>query len=1153
MSFWDNNKDSIKAAGLATAKGIGRGTKALGKGGYQMYKNRNGSSGGTNPNPNGADQPDGEQQGGVPYNGPPLQKPTVEQLKTLPPPPQRNVGAFPPGQGNYPTPSNQPQYNTNQQQQQYQQPQQQYQQQPQQQQPQQQQYQQQPQQQFSQQPQQFQPQQPQQPQQQQQQFQQPPQQQFQPQQPQQQQFQQQQAPQYQPPQQQFQQPQYQPPQQPQTQAPPQFPQQIQPPQQQQGYGQTPQAQAQPAQQQQPQQSFQDQLQNTLSSAITKGVSNGVQQAAHQAVQQTLHPNGSQNSQNSSQSQLQQPQQFQEQQQQQPQQFQQQQLPQFQQQFAPQQPQQQQFPSQQPQQQQQFQQQFPPQTQPDRSLPPPPPRTNVAPVATPFPPAGTVSNDSITYDSPYHNPNTVPQYGQPAQFQQNDPVPTYSAQQQYPAQDQPLETTESETRPKYNFGVRVESNEEEVVKPKVPLPDPTSFAPPPVHKNRGSAEHTPVPVTPKYPAFSSSSKVQPPVATYTPTSDQASDTSATESEVSTGPAKSNFLNIDLSKVGPPPPKIYRAPGSEVIPKKPLPPRTGPSAVPAPLPPRSTIAGEVPTPAAVPAPTPAPTPAPVSETKPLTSFLPPPQIYRGPGEQLLVKESKPNRDTHKGPPPKPKKLSAKEEEEEESPPAPAPIRPTHEDEVSHEPAIAITTTKKAPPPKPVKKSSLTDREIPPPPYAVEDHPKPVTRTNSSQQPNFASQIAARFAETSIADEPSEIKPKKAAPPPVKKKPIQEAAEEEIVDFRSVLNKQLRHGNVGGPKPFTPKPKPEIHHKPVEEAPILIPKAKPEIAHKPKPEVKAKPEIGHKPKPAIPVKHKPEIPVKATTPETIPVPPPPRNYVRSPAAVPPIAALIEAPVQTGPPNLNLELHTGWFANLSGPLTLPKDLTGLNYSTSLQSSSSGSVTNYERGVSLRLKDLSILKYKIKWASNNVNNATVEITQYDPSPITTKIPSRGGLLTYHQKYGEYIAGWCEHHYGQQVGSGECWDLAKDALLKGCGKHAFVSTYYHHGYPILEIEGVNGSVALALGTSQLDEVRRGDILQFKSCKFFNAALGRTQHVGAPDHTSVVLGNTDGKIKVAEQNVNGVRTVMDGEYILKDLVEGKLTVYRPIDAEWAGDF
>lgn len=177
-----------------------------------------------------------------------------------------------------------------------------------------------------------------------------------------------------------------------------------------------------------------------------------------------------------------------------------------------------------------------------------------------------------------------------------------------------------------------------------------------------------------------------------------------------------------------------------------------------------------------------------------------------------------------------------------------------------------------------------------------------------------------------------------------------------------------------------------------------------------------------------------------------------------------------------------------------------------------------------------------------------MEVAKYVPSPLSNNPLMKSQLVEYHNQFGEYVASWCEHRFGQQVGRGECWDLAHDALLKGCGKHAFVSTYTHHGFPILQVEGSSVGV-IPIGETA-DEIRRGDILQFYTAKFVNKETGAYKTVGEPDHTSVVLENTGDKIIVAEQNVNGMRTVCKGDYTVREIVEGKLIAYRPVPTAWS---
>lgn len=272
--------------------------------------------------------------------------------------------------------------------------------------------------------------------------------------------------------------------------------------------------------------------------------------------------------------------------------------------------------------------------------------------------------------------------------------------------------------------------------------------------------------------------------------------------------------------------------------------------------------------------------------------------------------------------------------------------------------------------------------------------------------------------------------------------------------------------------------------------------------------------------------------------PPPPPARNYRREPKEIP----------VSGPPSLDLDLASGWFMNTEGPLELPSSLLCRNYTSSYTMSLLGGVTQLTRTVTVRLPDLAIIQYDIKWTNNDASSALVTIPRFVPSPFSKPITS-DELVQSSIQYGEHIAAWTEHNMGNKVATGECWDVAQKALQKGCGNHAFVSTYYHHGYPLVTATGSLSGPAYS-PLAPLDEVRRGDILQFKSCTFSNGT--RTQTVGAPDHTSIVLQVSSGVLHVGEQNVNGVRHVVKGQYVLGDLKSGTLVVYRAMPRAWGGD-
>ncbi|GEQ66786.1 hypothetical protein JCM33374_g449 [Metschnikowia sp. JCM 33374] len=267
--------------------------------------------------------------------------------------------------------------------------------------------------------------------------------------------------------------------------------------------------------------------------------------------------------------------------------------------------------------------------------------------------------------------------------------------------------------------------------------------------------------------------------------------------------------------------------------------------------------------------------------------------------------------------------------------------------------------------------------------------------------------------------------------------------------------------------------------------------------------------------------------------PPPPPTRNYSRVPAQ--------ELPTARSKPDLDLELSTGWFANVTSPLVLPDALSGLNYSTTYQTSTrtfpGGTIHESMRSIDVRFKDLSRAIYNIKWSNENFSGAGVELVKFVPSPIENNAPTKKELMEYSEKFGNYVASWCLHREGQKVGTGECWDLARDALAKGCGKHAFVSQYYHHGYPVLELAGTSSGASVSRGPE--DEIRVGDILQFKSAILHYKDTGVTQSVGSPDHTAVVYEKERDVVRVLEQNVQGVKIVRKGEYILGNMTSGSV--------------
>lgn len=121
------------------------------------------------------------------------------------------------------------------------------------------------------------------------------------------------------------------------------------------------------------------------------------------------------------------------------------------------------------------------------------------------------------------------------------------------------------------------------------------------------------------------------------------------------------------------------------------------------------------------------------------------------------------------------------------------------------------------------------------------------------------------------------------------------------------------------------------------------------------------------------------------------------------------------------------------------------------------------------------------------------------------------------------ILAFAEARLGTQVGNGECWTLAAEAL-KAAGAEP----------PLQYVFGREVSTS---------DVRPGMVLQFESARF--EGPGYYQVYGAPNHTAIVASVRGSTVQILHQNVNGDRTVQYGELKLGDLVSGTLTVYQPL--------
>lgn len=148
---------------------------------------------------------------------------------------------------------------------------------------------------------------------------------------------------------------------------------------------------------------------------------------------------------------------------------------------------------------------------------------------------------------------------------------------------------------------------------------------------------------------------------------------------------------------------------------------------------------------------------------------------------------------------------------------------------------------------------------------------------------------------------------------------------------------------------------------------------------------------------------------------------------------------------------------------------------------------------------------------------------------------------------------------GHQVGDGECWTLAHDALVAIASKSSsrgqepcMPSQSYTHGALIYSNIPASSPYPEPQGSVFEAGVARGDIIQLLSA-YFKSKDGRSEKwAGAPDHTAVITGvQSNDVVKVVEQNVGGVKRVREGEYDMSELVKGEVRIFRAVGEGWVG--
>ena len=114
---------------------------------------------------------------------------------------------------------------------------------------------------------------------------------------------------------------------------------------------------------------------------------------------------------------------------------------------------------------------------------------------------------------------------------------------------------------------------------------------------------------------------------------------------------------------------------------------------------------------------------------------------------------------------------------------------------------------------------------------------------------------------------------------------------------------------------------------------------------------------------------------------------------------------------------------------------------------------------------------------------------------------------------------------GQQVGDGECWTLANEAL-----KASGAITPYSSNFD-----------AYVFGKEVYRDFQSGDIIQWENVTLKTA----NSQYNFPHHTSIVASANGNVVNVYHQNINGDRHVRYETYDLSTKISGMIRVYRPI--------
>ncbi len=123
------------------------------------------------------------------------------------------------------------------------------------------------------------------------------------------------------------------------------------------------------------------------------------------------------------------------------------------------------------------------------------------------------------------------------------------------------------------------------------------------------------------------------------------------------------------------------------------------------------------------------------------------------------------------------------------------------------------------------------------------------------------------------------------------------------------------------------------------------------------------------------------------------------------------------------------------------------------------------------------------------------------------------------------VLDYAKKNAGQQVGNGECWTLANEALRAAGTQHPAVMVWGRK-------------------LSPGEEPIPGNVIQFTSVTFHSKK--GTWHYGSPNHTAIVVQVVSpGVFLLLQQNMGGKKTVSEDTIDLAAKTEGELAIYRPM--------